>query len=134
MINKKSLEIIREALVAARDVQASIVNTMEIIFAQPGQLMLESEAADMAILRQRIEICTNGIEVIDAEMEDTFAYSLNLDKNEIKFLLEMVKLASQRKDFLTFHDYLDSEQYDKHVKVLTRKLIQLEIAGESNVR
>lgn len=69
MINKESLFIIREALVAARDIQASIVNTMEIIFAQPGQLMLESEAADMAILRQRIEICTNGIEVIDVELE-----------------------------------------------------------------
>lgn len=42
---------------------------MDVIFSQPGQMMLESEAADMAILRQRIEICTNGIEVIDVELE-----------------------------------------------------------------
>lgn len=67
-MTKESLQIIRDALIAARDIQAGNVTVFEYFFSEEGQRMTEEEAADIAILKQRIEVCTAGIEVIDAAL------------------------------------------------------------------
>ena len=68
-MNEESLTVIQLALKDALDVQGGTLQWLEQLYREPGiQPITEKEAMDMNILRQRIVVIINGLEVINAEL------------------------------------------------------------------